>query len=71
VGDSGDQVVVQGIARLSDPAIKRALSRMFNFELENQGSKRPPFRDEYQAIVKDGAKAWHGPESTGGLIACE
>ena len=61
-GDSGDMLVVQEIAKLGDARVKRALSRMFNFELQNQDAARRPFRTEYEAIVRDGAKDWSDPE---------
>jgi hypothetical protein len=56
-------IVAKGIAN-SDchPAIKKCLSALFNFELENTIVKNPPYKEKYREILDANLGAWEQEE---------
>ena len=57
-------IVALGIAKADcDPAIKKSLSMMFNFELENSNVKNPAYKEKYREIIEANADAWSEDES--------
>lgn len=58
-------VVALGIAKADcDPAVKKCLSALFNFELENSNVKNPPYKEKYRDIIDSNLDSW--AENQGG-----
>ena len=52
-------IVALGIAKADcDPAIKKTLSAMFNFELENSNVKNPAYKEKYRDIIDSNLASW-------------
>jgi hypothetical protein len=52
-------VVARGIAAAKcDPAIKKCLLALFNFELENTNVKNPQYKERYRDIIDANLPAW-------------
>lgn len=57
-------VVALGIAKADcDPAIKKCLSALFNFELESMNVKNPPYKEKYRDTIDANLQAWIENES--------
>ena len=58
-------IVAKGIAMSDcDPAIKKCLLALFNFELENTNVKNPQYREKYRDIIDANVGNWNS-ESAG------
>ena len=58
-------IVAKGIAVADcDPAIKKCLLALFNFELENTNVKNPQYKEKYRDIIDSNLASWV-PESSG------
>lgn len=56
-------IVARGIASAEcDPAIKKCLLALFNFELENTNVKNPQYKERYRDIIDVNLESWHGKE---------
>lgn len=52
-------VVARGIASAKcDPAIKKCLLALFNFELENTNVKNPQYKERYRDIIDANLPSW-------------
>jgi hypothetical protein len=52
-------VVARGIAQAEcDPAIKKCLLALFNFELENSNVKNPQYKERYRDIIDANLVSW-------------
>ena len=59
-------IVAKGIAMSDcDPAIKKCLLALFNFELENTNVKNPQYKEKYRDIIDANVGNWNSesPES--------
>lgn len=53
-------IVARGIAGAEcDPAIKKCLLALFNFELENTNVKNPQYKERYRDIIDANLESWH------------
>jgi hypothetical protein len=53
-------IVARGIASAEcDPAIKKCLLALFNFELENTNVKNPQYKERYRDIIDANLESWH------------
>ena len=58
-------IVARGIAMAEcDPAIKKCLLALFNFELENTNVKNPQYKEKYRDIIDSNMGDWNN-ESLG------
>lgn len=58
-------IVAKGIAMSDcDPAIKKCLLALFNFELENTHVKNPQYKEKYRDVIDANVGSW-APESSG------
>jgi hypothetical protein len=58
-------IVAKGIAMADcDPAIKKCLLALFNFELENTNVKNPQYKEKYRDIIDVNVGNW-ASESSG------
>lgn len=56
-------IVARGIASAEcDPAIKKCLLALFNFELENTNIKNPQYKERYRDIIDVNLESWHEKE---------
>jgi hypothetical protein len=52
-------IVARGIVNADcDPAVKKCLSALFNFELENSNVKNPPYKEKYRDIIDANLASW-------------
>jgi hypothetical protein len=52
-------IVAKGIAMADcDPAIKKCLLALFNFELENTNVKNPQYKEKYRDIIDVNVGNW-------------
>lgn len=52
-------IVARGIAMSDcDPAIKRCLLALFNFELENTNVKNPQYKEKYRDVIDANVSNW-------------
>ena len=52
-------IVARGIALADcDPAIKKCLLALFNFELENTNVKNPQYKEKYRDIIDSNRANW-------------
>ena len=52
-------IVARGIALAEcDPAIKKCLLALFNFELENSNVRNPQYKEKYRDIIEANANKW-------------
>lgn len=52
-------IVAKGIAMANcDPAIKKCLLALFNFELENTNVKNPQYKEKYWDIIDANVGNW-------------
>jgi hypothetical protein len=52
-------IVARGIALADcDPAIKKCLLALFNFELENTNVKNPQYKEKYRDVIELNAASW-------------
>jgi hypothetical protein len=52
-------IVARGIALADcDPAIKKCLLALFNFELENTNVKNPQYKEKYRDIIDSNMTTW-------------
>ena len=52
-------IVARGIASADcDPAIKKCLLALFNFELENTNVKNPQYKEKYRDVIELNAANW-------------
>jgi hypothetical protein len=52
-------IVARGIALAEcDPAIKKCLLALFNFELENTNIRNPQYKEKYRDIIDANANNW-------------
>ena len=52
-------IVAKGIAMADcDPAIKKCLLALFNFELENTNVKNPQYKEKYRDIIDANVGSW-------------
>ena len=52
-------IVARGIALADcDPAIKKCLLALFNFELENTNVKNPQYKEKYRDIIDSNMANW-------------
>ena len=52
-------IVAKGIAMANcDPAIKKCLLALFNFELENTNVKNPQYKEKYRDIIDANVGNW-------------
>jgi hypothetical protein len=52
-------IVAKGIAMADcDPAIKKCLLALFNFELENTNVKNPQYKEKYRDIIDANVASW-------------
>ena len=52
-------IVARGIALADcDPAIKKCLLSLFNFELENTNVKNPQYKEKYRDVIELNAANW-------------
>lgn len=52
-------IVARGIALADcDPAIKKCLLALFNFELENTNVKNPQYKEKYRDVIELNAANW-------------
>ena len=57
-------IVAKGIAMAEcDPAIKRCLLALFNFELENSNVKNPQYKEKYRDIIDSNVGNWSSESS--------
>ncbi len=57
-------IVAKGIAMAEcDPAIKKCLLALFNFELENSNVKNPQYKEKYRDIIDSNLGAWSSESS--------
>ena len=53
-------IVARGIATAEcDPAIKKCLLALFNYELENTNIRNPQYKEKYRDIIDANAENWH------------
>lgn len=53
-------VVAKGIAMSDcDPAIKKCLLELFNFELENTYVKNPQYKEKYRDVIDSNLENWN------------
>lgn len=53
-------IVARGIASADcDPAIKKCLLALFNFELENTNVKNPQYKEKYRDIIDSNMANWN------------
>jgi len=53
-------IVAKGIAMSDcDPAIKKCLLALFNFELENTNVKNPQYKEKYRDIIDANVGSWN------------
>ena len=58
-------IVALGIAKSDcDPAIKKCLSALFNFELETSNVKNPPYKERYRDIIDSNLQLWSKNEGS-------
>lgn len=56
---SNASIVAKGIAMANcDPAIKKCLLALFNFELENTNVKNPQYKEKYWDIIDANVGNW-------------
>lgn len=52
-------IVARGIALAEcDPAIKKCLLALFNYELENTNVRNPQYKEKYRDIIEANANNW-------------
>ena len=52
-------IVAKGIALAEcDPAIKKCLLALFNFELENSNVKNPQYKEKYRDVIDANIGSW-------------
>ena len=52
-------IVAKGIALAEcDPAIKKCLLALFNFELENSNVKNPQYKEKYRDVIEANIGSW-------------
>ena len=52
-------IVARGIALVEcDPAIKKCLLALFNYELENTNVRNPQYKEKYRDIINANATNW-------------
>jgi hypothetical protein len=52
-------IVARGIALAEcDPAIKKCLLALFNYELENTNIRNPQYKEKYRDIIDANANNW-------------
>jgi hypothetical protein len=52
-------IVARGIALAEcDPAIKKCLLALFNYELENTNVRNPQYKEKYRDIIDANANNW-------------
>jgi len=52
-------IVARGIALAEcDPAIKKCLLALFNYELENTNVRNPQYKEKYRDIIDANADNW-------------
>jgi len=52
-------IVARGIALAEcDPAIKKCLLALFNFELESTNIRNPQYKEKYRDIIEANANNW-------------
>ena len=52
-------IVARGIASAEcDPAIKKCLLALFNYELENTNVRNPQYKEKYRDIIDANANNW-------------
>jgi len=52
-------IVARGIALAEcDPAIKKCLLALFNYELENTNVRNPQYKEKYREIIDANANNW-------------
>ena len=52
-------IVARGIALAEcDPAIKKCLLALFNYELENTNVRNPQYKEKYRDIIEANATSW-------------
>ena len=52
-------IVARGIASAEcDPAIKKCLLALFNYELENTNVRNPQYKEKYRDIIGANAENW-------------
>jgi hypothetical protein len=57
-------IVAKGIAMSDcDPAIKKCLLALFNFELENTNVKNPQYKEKYRDIIDANVGNWNSESS--------
>ena len=57
-------IVAKGIAMSDcDPAIKKCLLALFNFELENSNVKNPQYKEKYRDIIDANVGSWNSENS--------
>ena len=57
-------IVAKGIAMSDcDPAIKKCLLALFNFELENTNVKNPQYKEKYRDIIDTNVGSWNSESS--------
>ena len=57
-------IVAKGIAMAEcDPAIKRCLLALFNFELENSNVKNPQYKEKFRDIIDSNVGNWSSESS--------
>ena len=57
-------IVAKGIAMSDcDPAIKKCLLALFNFELENTNIKNPQYKEKYRDIIEANVGSWTSDSS--------
>lgn len=57
-------IVAKGIAISDcDPAIKKCLLALFNFELENTNVKNPQYKEKYRDIIDANVGSWNSESS--------
>ena len=53
-------IVARGIATAEcDPAIKKCLLALFNYELENTNIRNPQYKEKYRDVINANAANWH------------
>ena len=52
-------IVARGIALAEcDPAIKKCLLALFNYELENTNVRNPQYKEKYRDVIDANANNW-------------
>jgi hypothetical protein len=52
-------IVARGIASAEcDPAIKKCLLALFNYELENTNVRNPQYKEKYRDVIDANANNW-------------